>query len=93
MTNNTFLQILSTFSKKELQKFSFYLHANHPNLNVELQIFDFYKKLIEKKKAFPELKIAYQKIFGTPPPKGRRPAKLQNGFSDLNILIKDYLTL
>ena len=91
MKKNNFLAVFDKLSKDEIRKFEIHLNANYQNSKIPLQIFHYYLKFSTKKKTYPELKIVYEKLFG-PPPKNKRPlAKLQNGLSDLNLILKDFL--
>lgn len=91
MKTSKFLTILETLDTKEIHKFKTHLHANHKNLKVALSIFKFYAKFFLNKKPLPSPEKANQKLFEFVPKEKTEWVKLNNGLSDLNLILKDYL--
>lgn len=91
MNNNNFLILLNTLKAKEVKRFSNYLYALYGNSKVTLDIYEYYKAFYKKKKIPSDWDIAYDRIFGKSKKNIRKSSKIQNGLSDLYLILKEYL--
>jgi len=91
MKKSNYLSLFFSLSPKEVRSFSNHINASYSSQKGTIEIYQYYHSLYKRKKTTPSLEIAYRSIFGEPSSKKRPYSKLNNGLSDLFILLKKFL--